>query len=112
MSFDRRQFLKLAGVGRCILEMRVKAVFHGILSDWVGVPQAEFNLPDNGTFRDLLSEVHKVYGPNMPPQLADKDQADFPRAFFALRGKERLNEPATKLQDGEDIQFFLSLAGG
>jgi molybdopterin converting factor small subunit len=92
--------------------MRVKAVFHGILSGWVGVPQAEFILPDGGTFDDLLSEVRKVYGPNMPSQLGNKGQADFSRAFFAVRGKERLSEPTTKLKDGEEIQFFLGLAGG
>ncbi len=92
--------------------MRVKAVFHGIISDWVGVPQAEFNLPDGGTFGDLLCEMRKVYGPDMPPQLGNKGQADFNRAFWAMRGKERVNEPGTKLKDGEDIQFFLSLAGG
>jgi molybdopterin converting factor small subunit len=92
--------------------MRVKAVFHGIISDWVGVPQAEFILPDGASFDDLLSEIRKVYGPDMPPQLKNKGQADFNRAFWAMRGKERVNEPGTKLKDGEDIQFFLSLAGG
>jgi molybdopterin converting factor small subunit len=92
--------------------MRVKAVFHGILSDWVGAPQAEFILPDGASFDDLLSEIRKVYGPNMPPQLGNRGQATFNRAFWAMRGKERLNEPTTRLQDGEDIQFFLSLAGG
>ena len=66
--------------------MRVRAVFHGILSDWVGVPQAEFILPDGGCFDDLLSEVRKVYGPNMPPQLRSKGRADFRRAFFVQRG--------------------------
>jgi hypothetical protein len=31
---------------------------------------------------------------------------------WALRKKGRMNEPTTKLIDGEEIQFFLSLAGG
>ena len=92
--------------------MRVKAVFHGILSDWVGVPQAEFILPEGGNFDDLLSEVRKIYGPHMPPQLRSRGQTDFRRALFALRGKDRLSEPTAKLEDGEEIQFFLSLAGG
>lgn len=92
--------------------MRVKAVFHGILSEWVGVPQADFILSDGATFDDLLSEVRKVYGPNIPPQLGNKGQADFHRAFFAVRGKERLNEPTARLKEGEEIQFFLSLAAG
>lgn len=92
--------------------MRVKAVFHGILSEWVGVPRAEFILPDGGSFGDLLSEIRKIYGPNMPSQLGNKGQTAFSQAFWAMREKERLNEPTTKLKDGEDIQFFLNLAGG
>jgi molybdopterin converting factor small subunit len=78
----------------------------------VGVAQAELILPDGGTFEDLLFEVRKVYGPNMPLQLGNKGRADFQRAFFAMRGKERLSEPTEKLKEGEEIQFFLSLAGG
>lgn len=92
--------------------MRITALFHGILSDWLGVYQAEFNLPDSGNLGDLLSKIREAYGPNMPQQLWNKDQKAFNKAMWAMRGKERLADPAMKLKDGEVIQFFLNLAGG
>jgi molybdopterin converting factor small subunit len=92
--------------------MRIKALFHGILSDWVGVYQAEFLLPDRGNLGDLLSKIRETYGPNMPQQLWNKDQRAFNKAVWALRGKEKLTDPTTKLKDGEEIKFLLTLAGG
>ena len=92
--------------------MKIRALFHGILSDWVGVPQAEIFLPEGGNFGDLLFEIRKAYGPNMPPQLWKKSQEEFNRALWAMRGQEKLSEPTTRLKDGEEIKFFLTLAGG
>jgi molybdopterin converting factor small subunit len=92
--------------------MRIKALFHGILSDWLGVYQAEFNLPDSGNLGDLLSKNREAYGPNMPQQLWNKDQKAFNKAVWAMRGKEKMIDPTTKLKDGEEIKFFLTLAGG
>jgi len=92
--------------------MRVKALFHGILSDWVGVPRAEIDLPEGGKYADLLAAIRKNYGQNMPAQLWSKDQEAFNRAIWAMRGKERLSEMSTRMNDGEEVQFFLSLAGG
>lgn len=90
--------------------MRVQ--FHGILSDWMGGPRAEIQLPDGGTFGDLLLEIKKGLSASMPPQLRDKDQVTFNRALWAVRGKDRLSELDAGLKDGDEIQFFLSLAGG
>ncbi len=92
--------------------MRIKALFHGILSDWLGVYQAEFNLPDSGNLGDLLSKIREAYGSNMPQQLWNKDQKAFNTAVWAMRGKEKLIDPTTKLKDGEEIKIFLTLAGG
>lgn len=92
--------------------MKIKALFHGILADWVGLAEAEFTLPREATLSDLLFEIRKIYGSHMPPQLGMKDQTDFNQAFWAVRGTEQLKEPNEKLTDGEKIRFFLPLAGG
>ncbi|MDO8956376.1 MAG: hypothetical protein Q7W38_05975 [Deltaproteobacteria bacterium] len=42
----------------------------------------------------------------------NKDQKAFNKAIWAMRGKEKLIDPITKLKDGEEIKFFLTLAGG
>lgn len=92
--------------------MKVRVQFHGILSDWVGVTRAEIDLPEGGRYADLLAAIRKNYGHNMPAQLWSKDQEAFHRAIWAVRGKESLSELTTRLNDGEEIQFFLSIAGG
>jgi molybdopterin converting factor small subunit len=92
--------------------MKIKALFHGILADWVGQAEAEFTLPQEATLSDLLFEIRKNFGSNMPPQLGMKAQADFDQAFWAVRGIEQLKESGEKLIDGEKIQFFLPLSGG
>jgi len=92
--------------------MRIRAFFHGILSEWVGVPWAEIDLPEDGTLSDLLAEIRRTYGPNMPKQLWNEEQSSFNDAVWAMRGQERLVDPTARLKNGEEVRFFLSLAGG
>jgi molybdopterin converting factor small subunit len=92
--------------------MKVKVQFHGILSDWMGGARAELLLSEGGTFGDLLMAIRKRFSATMPPQLRNKDQETFNRALWAMRGKDRLSELSAELKDGDEIQFFLSLAGG
>jgi molybdopterin converting factor small subunit len=92
--------------------MKVRVQFHGILVDWMGGSRAEVSLPDGGTFGELLIEIKKNFSSTMPPQLRNKDQETFNRALWAMRGKNRLSELDAGLKDGDDIQVFLSLAGG
>ena len=92
--------------------MKIKAFFHGILADWLGLAEAEFSLPPQATLSDLLIEIRKSYGSRLPAQLRMKDQADFNQAFWAVRGREQLKESHEKLMDGEEIRFFLPLSGG
>jgi len=92
--------------------MKIKAIFHGILADWMGVAETEMTLSDEATLADLLYEIRKDYGSKMPLLLQNKDQATFNQAFWAVRGSEQLNEYEIKLKDGDEIRFFLPLAGG
>ncbi|NWF53265.1 MAG: hypothetical protein HXY45_00550, partial [Syntrophaceae bacterium] len=78
----------------------------------MGGGRAEISLPQGSNFGDLLGEIKKGFGATMPPQLRDKDQETFNRSLWAMRGKERLSELNAGLRDGDEIQFFLSLAGG
>jgi molybdopterin converting factor small subunit len=92
--------------------MKVRVQFQGILSDWMGGPRAEVQLPDGGTFGELLMEIKKSFSSTMPPQVRNKDQETFNHALWAMREKERLTELTTPLNEGEEVRFFLSLAGG
>jgi molybdopterin converting factor small subunit len=92
--------------------MRIKVHFHGILADWVGIAEAEIELPEKSMLSDLLSLIRKDFGKNLPPALKGKDQEEFQKAFWAVRGSTPISDPATELNDGEEIRFFLPLAGG
>ena len=92
--------------------MKIKVIFHGILADWVGIAESEMHLPDEATLADLLYEIRKDYGSKMPALFQEKDQKAFNQAFWAVRGSEQLNEYEIKLKDGDEIRFFLPLAGG
>ena len=93
-------------------KMKIKAIFHGILADWTGVAETEMTLPDEATLADLLFRIRKDYGSKMPSLLQGKDQAAFNQAFWAVRGTDQLNQSDAPLNDGEEIRFFLPLAGG
>ncbi len=92
--------------------MKVTAVFHGILSDWVGVPRAEVELSHGGTLAELLNEIKIRYGANMPEQLWNEERKTFHKAVWAMRGEEKVADPGASLREGDEIKFFLTLAGG
>jgi molybdopterin converting factor small subunit len=92
--------------------MRIKVRFHGVLSDWVGSRQAEIDLPDGATLSDLLAEIKRAYGRNMPRQLWNKDQKAFNKAVLAIGTNGKPLDPVTRLKNGEEVKFLLVLAGG
>ena len=49
--------------------MKVTAHFHGILADWVGTRSAGFELSNNATYPDLITEIKHRFGDNMPDPL-------------------------------------------
>jgi molybdopterin converting factor small subunit len=92
--------------------MRVTALFHGILSDWVGVQRADFEVPEGALFADLLPEIGKRFQCNMPSQLWDEAKGTFAKPVMAFSGKEQIKGPDYPLVNGQEITFLLMLAGG
>lgn len=92
--------------------MKVKVLFQGILSAWSGEEKAEIELPEDGKFGELLSELKRLLGAKMPPQFWDGEKKDLNPSVWAMRGKERLVDLQTPLKDGEEIIFILGIAGG
>jgi molybdopterin converting factor small subunit len=93
-------------------DMKIKVIFHGILSDWAGVADTFITLPPGETLGDLLLEVHRLYGPKMPFQLRDKNDQDFFQAFWIIKGVERIDEITTRLREGDELRLLLPMAGG
>ncbi len=92
--------------------MNVSALFHGILADFVGVKSAAFDLAPGSTYGDLLAEIGRRYGPNMPDQLWDHENNAFNAPVLAKGAEQDIASPEVPLRDGEEIKFFLMIAGG
>ncbi|MBW2092423.1 MAG: hypothetical protein JRI34_09935 [Deltaproteobacteria bacterium] len=92
--------------------MNVSTLFHGILADFVGVKATSFDLAEGSTYGDLLIEIGKRYGPNMPEQLWDQEENTFNAPILAKGFEREIDSPEVPLQDGEEIKFFLMISGG
>jgi len=92
--------------------MNVSAVFHGILSDWVGTDRDDFELPANASYADLLAEIGARYGAGMPSQLWDTAENNFRGPIMASGDGRNIDSLQTILKDGEEIIFLLMLSGG
>ena len=91
--------------------MKITAEFHGILAEWVGSASASFDFPAGATYSDLLAEIGRRYGRNMPEQLWDAENKMFKKVQAHGKGRT-LASKETPLMEGEQIQFLLMIAGG
>jgi molybdopterin converting factor small subunit len=92
--------------------MRVKVLFHGILTDWVGTAEADFALREGSPFADLMALIGRRYCAKMPEQLWDKGSNSFVKAVWAMAGEQRIVDPKRPLKEGDMIKFLLTQAGG
>jgi len=90
----------------------VKAIFHGILADFVGVKTTRVDLAPGATYGDLLTEIGYRYSQNMPEQLWNQEENNFNAPILAKASKKDMDSPETPLEEGEEIKFFLMIAGG
>jgi len=92
--------------------MKIRALFHGILADWMGTSEAEFALREGSQVGDLFYLIERRYGGKMPEQLWDKEGNTFVKSVWAMRGNEKIQSPNEILRNGEAIRFLLMQAGG
>ena len=92
--------------------MKITAQFHGILADWVGTPAADFELPANAAYADLVKEIGRRYKQNMPEQLWDQKNNTFNKKIRPFRDGKPLNAMDFSLREEDKITFFLMIAGG
>jgi hypothetical protein len=92
--------------------MKISTQFHGILTDWVGAASASFDLPEDATYADLMDEIGRRFGRNMPEQLWDREKNSFNKTVQALGKGRTLNAANISLLEEETITFILMIAGG
>ena len=92
--------------------MKVTAYFHGILADWLGTRSAVFELSNDATYADLVTEIRQRLGDNMPDQLWDAAKNTFHQKVRPFKDGKALNPSDFKLKPGEELTFYLMMAGG
>ena len=94
--------------------MKITVIFNGILADFIGTKRAELDLPAGAIYADLLTEIGQTFSRNMPDNLWNKEQNTFKSSILATRDERRLTSMEMKapLKEGDEIKFFLTLAGG
>ncbi len=92
--------------------IKVTAKFHGILTSWMGISGDSFILPENASLTELILAIRSRFGDNMPAQLWDSQKNTFTSQVQAKSGDKPIEHPLVPLSDGDEIWFFLMLAGG
>lgn len=92
--------------------MKVSVTFCGPLAGYAGIEKTQVELPEIARFEDLLSEIGRKYGPNMPRLIWDAAGARFTHHVMAMKGFKHLTDLKEPLNKGEEIKFFLIMVGG
>jgi molybdopterin converting factor small subunit len=104
------------GLGKkpCINKMLVKVNFKGMLEKWVGTAAAEFDLPANATYGELLAQIGNRFQKQMHKGVWDSKQNTFTRFVIGLIQEtgERLTDHNRKLKPDETVNFFVMMVGG
>lgn len=93
-------------------KMQVNVTFCGPLARYAGTEKTRLELPEIARFQDLLSEIGRTFGPDMPPLIWDSAGGRFTHHVLAMKGLKQLTDPEEPLQKGEEIKFFLIMVGG
>ena len=92
--------------------MKVNITFSGPLAGYTGIEKARIELPEIACFEDLLSEIGRRYGSNMPSLIWDADLNRFTHHVLVMKGLKHLTDLKEPLNNGEEIKFFLVMLGG
>jgi hypothetical protein len=91
--------------------LKIRARFHGLLTEWVTAEVVDFDLCPEPTYADLLKDIGSRFSEDMPPQLWDRENNSFNKSILAV-GDGRDLAMDSPLKPNEEITFYLMLAGG
>ena len=92
--------------------MQVNITFCGPLARYAGIEKTRLELPEIACFEDLLSEIGRKHGADMPPLIWDAARGRFSHHVIAVREFEHLTDLKEPLNKGEEIKFYLVMLGG
>jgi molybdopterin converting factor small subunit len=92
--------------------MQVKVFFVGMLKQYIGEGEKTYELPEGARAEELLLEVGRDYGRELPPQIWDPGGERFhPTVQAARKGASGLKR-SEALKEGDEIYVFSRMAGG
>lgn len=87
--------------------------FLGALREQMGVSSVPVDIPDGGTYRDLLDAIGPTIQAKLQAWAWDADRRMFSRRMLISRnGASELRDESVVLADGDEIIVVLPLAGG
>jgi hypothetical protein len=92
--------------------MKVNVTFCGPLAGYAGIEKTRIELPEIARFENLLSEIGRQYGSDMPQLIWDAARGRFNHHVIAVKGFEHLTDLKEPLNKGEEIKFYLVMLGG
>ncbi len=95
--------------------MKVNVRFVGWIAQAMGISQSStvaIELKPEATLADLLLEIDSRYHDKFPPNTWDDENKQFHEQVQAFQDGTLTREPESKLRDGAEIAFLVSIAGG
>lgn len=92
--------------------MKVYLKSIGDLRDYFGRAPQEIEVPEDATFRLLLTVIDERWGSSLPPYLWDAQKRNFKGAVYFVLDKRVVQDLDTPLHDGQEVILMKALSGG
>ena len=92
--------------------MKVKVMFFGPLGEQAGQETAQFDLPQESTYGDLLDQIGNRFGHQFHERIWNAQENVFKPGILIVGTGRDLDSRDTSLIDGEEIKIVPILGGG
>ncbi len=93
--------------------MQIKVSFLGLFRDQTGQQSLMIDLPAGSTYRDLLDSIASTVESEVPDWAWDSSTCSFSRRVMVSRNSETyVRDETARLDDGDEIVFFVPMGGG
>jgi molybdopterin converting factor small subunit len=95
-----------------VIDMQVTVKFFGPIAEQAGQERVTFSFAEGATYGQLLEEVGKRFGRQLPERIWDSGRKMFKAGILAVGEGRDLHRPEALLRDGEEIKIIPLLGGG
>jgi molybdopterin converting factor small subunit len=94
--------------------MKVKVRSLGLIRQVLGAPEFEVDLPEGSTFTGLLTRLVEEKGDQFAPYAQVTEKSAYAPLRIVVNGRDLTPSQSREqvLADGDDVLFFLPIAGG